>query len=159
MSAETSAVNFDEEKTEDAQTEDAAKAKLSEEEGKELCQWLSLTLGTRAREVRVTNRLSDSPAIVTDHESGALRRMMRMVEQANAGKDTTVDLPPQVLEVNPKHPLVVQLFALKDDPSSAAHLVAQQLFDNALISAGLLEDARTMLPRLNDILLASLKKQ
>jgi HSP90 family molecular chaperone len=88
--------------------------------------------------------------------------MMRMVEQANAGKEagtSASDLPPQVLEINPKHPLVRSLFALKDDPNGAAVLVAEQLFDNALISAGLLEDARSMLPRLNEILLASLKKK
>lgn len=32
-----------------------------------------------ANNLQITNRLSDSPAIVTDHESGALRRMMKMV--------------------------------------------------------------------------------
>jgi len=33
----------------------------------------------QVKQVKVTKRLSDSPAIVTDHESGALRRMMKMV--------------------------------------------------------------------------------
>ena len=33
--------------------------------------------------MKVTKRLSDSPAIVTDHESGALRRMMKMVVSLN----------------------------------------------------------------------------
>lgn len=34
---------------------------------------------SQVKQVKVTKRLSDSPAIVTDHESGALRRMMKMV--------------------------------------------------------------------------------
>jgi TNF receptor-associated protein 1 len=68
-------------------------------------------------------------------------------------------MPPQVLEINPSHPLVKSLFSLKDDPRSPSALVAAQLFDNALISAGLMEDVRAMLPRLNDILLASLKNE
>jgi HSP90 family molecular chaperone len=46
----------------------------------EFCAWLKKTLGkTKVREVKTTFRLEDSPAIVTDHQSGALRRMMRMV--------------------------------------------------------------------------------
>lgn len=153
-------MNFDEDKAKDTEeVSKEGKVKLSESESKDMCEWLKVTLGTKVREVKTTNRLSDSPAIVTDHESGALRRMMKMVEQANAGKDSTYDLPPQVLEINPSHPLILNLFQAKDNPNLAASLVAQQLFDNSLISAGLLEDARTMLPRLNSILLATLQKE
>ena len=54
--------------------------KLSEVESEVLCDWLLATLGpSRVRSVKTTSRLSDSPAIVTDHESGALRRMMKML--------------------------------------------------------------------------------
>ena len=53
---------------------------LSQADQDTLCAFLRDALGTdRVKEVRVTNRLSDSPCIVTDHESAALRRMMRMV--------------------------------------------------------------------------------
>ena len=107
------------------------------------------------REVRPTTRLSDSPAIVTDHESGALRRMMKMVDQANAGR--AAELPPQVLEINPKHRIIRKLSAAStsETGSSAqlvAELVAGQLFDNCLVAAGLVDDPRSMLPRLNKIL-------
>ena len=61
------------------------------------------------------------------------------------------------MEINPSHPLIQALYSLKDDPSSPAATVAQQLFDNALVAAGLLEDPRTMLNRLNELMLASLK--
>jgi TNF receptor-associated protein 1 len=112
----------------------------------------------KVREVRVTHRLSDSPAIVTDHQSGALRRMMKFMENVNQKTNAPELLPPQVFEINPSHPVVVQLFQLKNDPNSTAELVGMQLFDNALMSAGLLEDPRSMIPRLNDILLKSLKR-
>ena len=79
-------------------------------------------------------------------------------EQANAGASTQ-SLPPQVLEINPKHPLIVSLYQLKDDPGSIASLVAEQLLDNCLIAAGLVEDPRYMVPRLNELLLASTKQQ
>ena len=44
---------------------------------------------------------------------------------------------------------------MKDDPSSVAGLVAEQMLDNCLMAAGLIEDPRYMLPRLNDLLLAT----
>jgi TNF receptor-associated protein 1 len=75
-------------------------------------------------------------------------------EQANAGAKSD-DLPPQTLEINPSHPLIVSLYALKDNPGSVAPLVAAQLLDNCLMAAGLVEDPRYMIPRLNDLLLAT----
>jgi len=133
------------------------KPALSADQATDFCDWLTLALGDKVREVRVTKRLADSPAIVTDHESGALRRMMKMVEQANAGTSASNQLPPQVLEINPSHPLIHSLHGLKDDPNSraVATLVAEQLLDNCLMAAGLVEDPRYMIPRLNDLLLAT----
>lgn len=158
VSAEQSSINFDESAADSEQDGKKDKPrKLSDSEAKDLCEWFKVTLGKKVREVKITNRLSDSPAIITDHDSGALRRMMKLVEQANNQKQAN-ELPPQIFEINPSHPLLVSLFDLKDDPSSAASLVANQLFDNSLMTAGLLEDPRSMIPRLNDILLSSLKK-
>lgn len=172
VSAENSSIDLSKESSSaDEKTEDDKKdeekegtvasdaAKLSDEEANDFCAWMTSTLGSKVREVKITTRLSGSPAIVTDHESGAMRRMLKMVEQANAGKSVGQELPPQVLEVNPSHPLVVKLFQIKDDPSSAASMVADQLLDNALMSAGLIEDPRFMIPRLNDILLATMNKK
>lgn len=51
-------------------------------------------------EVKVTSRLKDSPAIISSHESGALRRMMRMVDQQNSGEAPA--MPKQKIEINPK---------------------------------------------------------
>lgn len=131
------------------------KAGLSDTEAQQFCEWLKTSLGTRVREVQLTHRLSDSPAIITDHESGAVRRMMRMVDQANNG--TSAPLPPQILHINPKHPIIVGLATAKDSDPNLANLVAEQLFDNALVAAGLLDDIRGMVPRLNDLLAKALK--
>lgn len=88
VSAESSSVDLGPlpEKAEDPASKDETKkdsaitTKLSEVEAAVLCDWLTATLGpTRVRSVKTTSRLSDSPAIVTDHESGALRRMMKML--------------------------------------------------------------------------------
>eukprot|EP00607_Mallomonas_marina_P007335 CAMPEP_0182419894 /NCGR_PEP_ID=MMETSP1167-20130531/4234_1 /TAXON_ID=2988 /ORGANISM="Mallomonas Sp, Strain CCMP3275" /LENGTH=560 /DNA_ID=CAMNT_0024595041 /DNA_START=430 /DNA_END=2112 /DNA_ORIENTATION=- len=158
VSAETSSVDIDAAKTEDEEEDkDKEQEKLSEGEVTELCEWLKTSLGKeRVREVKSTTRLSDSPAIVTDHESGALRRMMRAVEQASPGKFHT--LPPQVLEINPSHTIMRSLFLTRSSNPQVAALVAEQLLDNALIAAGVVDDARSMLPRLNELLVATLSK-
>jgi len=90
VSAESSAVNLGdaptdaaadgEDKKKDGDATAASAAKLSDAEAAVLCDWLKNTLGPqRVRDVKTTSRLSDSPAIITDHESGALRRMMKML--------------------------------------------------------------------------------
>ena len=100
--------------------------------------------------------------------SGALRRMMKMLNQGNTG-NKVADLPPQTLEINPSHPIIVALSHASqgkggevDNTSSEekriiAKLVAEQMLDNALIAAGLIDDPRSMISRLNEILVASLK--
>jgi HSP90 family molecular chaperone len=93
-SAETSTLDLPdsasaEKKPDDAaaegeKAEESKKAEaLSDADAKHLCAWLKVALGSRVREVKITNRLSDSPAIVTDHESGTMRRMLRMVVRAH----------------------------------------------------------------------------
>ncbi len=167
VSAETSSINLDkEEETKEEKKDDASKSdgdaisKLTDTEADELCGWLTVNLGDKkVRKVKTTNRLSDSPAIVTDHESGAMRRMLKMVDQANAGRYS--ETPPQVLEINPKHPIIVSLYRSYKNKNDASELisklVAEQVYDNALVAAGLLDDPRSMLPRLNDILKQTLK--
>jgi len=130
---------------------------LTDAQVTELGEWLRSALPGRISKVRATTRLRSSPAVVTDHESAAVRRMMRMVEQT-AGRDSealrqeTHMLPAQSLEVNPAHPVIVRLHGLRASAPRTALLVAEQMLDNALIAAGLVDDSRIMLPRLNALL-------
>lgn len=123
---------------------------LTNEEAEALGKWWVKVLPDKLQEAKPTARLYDSPAIVTDHESGALRRMMRMVEQQSLGQSSFV--PKQHLEINPAHPIIVRLHALREEDGELAKVVAEQVFDNAMIAAGLLDDSRVMLPRLNKLM-------
>jgi len=76
------------------------------------------TLPEKLQDAKTTSRLYNSPAIVTDHESGALRRMMRMVEQQSMGQASFV--PKQHLEINPRHPIIVRLHALRTEDAELA---------------------------------------
>ena len=62
------------------------------------------------------------------------------------------------LEINPRHPMVKSLAAARTAQPDLAALAARQLLDNALLSAGLLEDPRDMVRRLNDLLGRALSK-
>lgn len=87
VSAEDSKINFDESETkvEEEEKKDGegggsgVSGELPKEKAEELCTWIRTALDTRVREVKLTYRLSDSPTLITDHESGAMRRMMKMV--------------------------------------------------------------------------------
>ena len=66
--------------------------------------------------------------------------------------------PGKNLEINPTHPLIVGLAAARERSPDTAKLVAQQVFDNALIAAGLIDDARPLLARMTQIMTEAVQK-
>merc|ERR1711976_798796 len=76
-----------------------------------------------------------------------------MMKQLMAGKeDTGMDSIPVTLELSPKHHIVATLHTIKDSNETVAQIAVEQLFDNAGIAAGTLDDPRTLLTRLNKVL-------
>lgn len=129
-----------------------AHRELSPEEEIEFCNWFKVELGNKkVGSCTVTQRLTTSPAIVTDNESGAMRRMMRLVDTSEGNREG-IPLPKQNVEINPKHPVIVGIYDLIKSEPALARVLAEQVYDNCLVAAGLLDDSRSMLPRLNDIL-------
>lgn len=123
---------------------------LTEAQVKNLSDFIAKRLVGRVGVVKSTTRLRESPAVIADHESAQLRKIYRITGQI-AGP------PPKYnLHFNPKHPIVRKLYTLSISPVSeeveTAGLLVEQLFDNAIISAGLLEDPRTIVTRLNNIM-------
>mmetsp|Transcript_13131 Transcript_13131/g.15150 ORF Transcript_13131/g.15150 Transcript_13131/m.15150 type:complete len:743 (-) Transcript_13131:149-2377(-) len=121
-----------------------------------LQEWIKLELPDVVSDVRPTNRLRDSPAIVVDHESASMRRMMQMLQQSQQTKNN--ELGKQVLEINTSHPIIISLNDLRKSDTELARRVARQIFDNAVIAAGLVDDPRDMLPRLNGLIEKLLQK-
>jgi molecular chaperone HtpG len=100
--------------------------------------------------VKASDRLVDSPAVALNADkmvSPHLRRMMKAMNKD--GADTPVRV---ILEINPRHPVIKRLSVLATEAPEKAKLVAEQIFDNALIGAGLLEDPSKMVARLYKIL-------
>ena len=121
--------------------------KKTEDDYKSLVEKLQATLGDSVKEVRVTHRLTDSPAcLVTgaNDMSGNLERLLKA-----AGQKTSGSKP--ILEINPDHGIVQRLAAVNDDGKFAdwAHL----LFDQALLAeGGQLEDPAAFVRRINAML-------
>jgi len=123
---------------------------LGEAETKALAAWLKESLGERVAEVRASDRLVDSPALALNADkfgSPHMRRLMKAMSKEGAQSPLRVDL-----EINPGHPLIKRLAQLRSESPDKALLVAEQILDNALISAGLLEDSSGMVKRLYKIL-------
>ena len=131
---------------------------LAEDAAKSLAQWLKETLGDKVGVVRVSQRLVTSPAVVVDADkfmTASMRRMLKAMKQ-----DTEADAPAKHdLEFNPAHPIMARLEAMRTKDGALAASVAEQLLDNARVAAGLLEDPRTMLNRLNLLLEKVLTKE
>jgi len=141
------------------ETDDDKKDKemtLSATEAIDVCTWMKKTLGdNKVVSCRPSSRLVSSPAIVTDNESGMMRRMMRMVDNSD-GRDG-MPLPGQNVEINPSHPIITGLYEIKETEPVLARVLVEQIYDNCLVAAGLMDDSRTMLPRLNDLLVSLVK--
>jgi len=105
-------------------------------------------LGERVKEVKLTHRLTNSPAcLVSDQYAldASLERILKAAGQA-------VPSSKPILEINPEHPLVQQIQAEADDARFGDW--ANILFDQALLSeGGQLEDPAAFVNRLNNLLL------
>jgi len=121
--------------------------KISPEEFSDLSKWMRIILIDRVTTITQTDRLSSTPMIIVDHESASFRRMMRTIDPKN-----TPELPKQQVQVNPAHPLINQINYIRKVDDNLAREALLQLYDNALIQAGLIDDSRSMVPRINKIL-------
>ena len=77
---------------------------------------------------------------------------------ANFSEEQRYNILQPQLEINPSHPIIKKLSELKKSNPRLASLVAEQLFANAMVAAGLVEDPRTILNSINDLLVLALEK-
>jgi molecular chaperone HtpG len=130
--------------------QDEAEKKAADEAAeaiKPLVEKLKLALKDRAKDVRVSTRLVDSPACIVVDEGDVSAHLARMLKQA--GQEAPKAQP--ILEINPEHALVRRL----DSPqgSEAFDDLAQLLFEQALLAeGGQLEDPAAFVQRVNRLL-------
>uniref|UniRef100_A0AAA9TAG7 Heat shock protein 75 kDa, mitochondrial n=1 Tax=Bos taurus TaxID=9913 RepID=A0AAA9TAG7_BOVIN len=130
---------------------------LSEKETEDLMAWMRNALGSRITDVKVTLRLDTHPAMITVLEMGAARHFLRMRQLAKTQEERAQLLQP-TLEINPRHVLIKKLSQLRDSEPDLAQLLVDQIYENAMITAGLIDDPRPMVGRLNQLLVKALER-
>jgi molecular chaperone HtpG len=128
---------------------DTPEQKHQDDESKDLIARMADALKERASSVRVTHRLTNSPACLVSDEQGMSMNLERLLKAS--GQRVTGIKP--VLEVNPSHPIVERLKQETDASriSDWSHI----LFDQAtLAEGGQLDDPATFVARLNELILA-----
>ncbi|MDY6529938.1 molecular chaperone HtpG [Acinetobacter faecalis] len=128
--------------------QDAEEKKALEEateQFKPVVEKLSASLNKKAKEVRVTTRLVDSPACLVTSDGDLSPQLLRMLKQAG---QPVPEIKP-ILEINPEHPLVKKL-----ESSEQFDDLANVIFDQALIAeGGLPDDPAEYIKRINSLLL------
>ncbi|HWK84747.1 MAG TPA: molecular chaperone HtpG [Caldimonas sp.] len=129
--------------------EDEAEKKQAEEAAtafKPTLERLKEALKGRAKDVRVTTRLVDSPACLVAEEGDMSGHLARLLKQAGQGAPKAEP----ILEVNAEHPLVKRL-----ETSEHFDDLANILFDQALLAeGGQLDDPAAYVKRVNALLMA-----
>jgi molecular chaperone HtpG len=132
--------------------EDKKEKEAQEETGKDfedITKKMKEALGESVSDVRITHRLTSSPACLVTGEqdmSANLERILKSAGQAVPGSKP-------IFEFNPEHPLVLKLKSESDDVQFKE--LTQVLFDQALLAeGGQLDDPATFVRRMNELLLS-----
>ena len=124
-------------------------SKEDEEKFKPLMTTMQAVLAEHLEEVKLSDRLTDSPVCLV--QNGTSARMERLMEQMGQ----PVAQQKRVLEINPKHPLFEKM---KDAPKEQQEAWADILFNQALLSEGRsIPDPLAYTKKIADLMLASVK--
>ena len=118
------------------------------EEMKALVERVTKSLGEQVKEVRLTHRLTNSPACLVADEHGMSANLERILQ--SAGQEVTKSQP--IFELNPEHPLVQKLD--KEPDGKRFDDWSSILLDQALLAeGGQLDDPAAFTARLNELLM------
>jgi molecular chaperone HtpG len=121
-------------------------------------EWISLIqrfksqLGDKVTDVRITDRLSESPARLVDPEGVPAQELQRVYRILQEDFKT----PKKVLELNASHPIMINLNSLPQD-DELGKLIIDQVFEDALLIEGLLPDPAGMIERIQELMKYALK--
>jgi len=129
-----------------ADSEEKKSGEEKRKEFRELVEKIQQALGERVKEVRVTQRLTDSPACLVSDENEMSANLARILRAAG---QKVPDTKP-ILEINPEHPIVLRLRGEEARFGDWAALLHEQ----ALLAEGAaLEDPAGFVKRMNSLLL------
>lgn len=119
----------------------------------ELLTFFKTTLSDRIKEVRMTEKLVESPARLVDPEGSPSQEIQKAYKYLQ--KD--MDAPLKILEINPHHPIILNLSKI-EGINPIRELVIEQLYENALLAEGIQLNSSSYVKRVNKIIEAALQK-
>uniref|UniRef100_A0A9J2P7J7 Histidine kinase/HSP90-like ATPase domain-containing protein n=1 Tax=Ascaris lumbricoides TaxID=6252 RepID=A0A9J2P7J7_ASCLU len=143
-------------KTEGTNEQSTETTTIRDADKKDLLDWMKTTLGSvKVYEIKSTNRISDHPCMITVRtEMGMARHLLRIGQIKDM--EHLVFLQP-TLHVNLNHPVISALVKLHKSDPKLAQMVVEQIYDNALVTSGLMKDSSQMIERINRLLSELLK--
>jgi heat shock protein beta len=125
-------VKFNDEEDKDLATR---REKFYKEQFKPLTKWLKKLYGPSVMRVVISKRLGKSPAIASSSEHGHSANMERIMraQAFNHGQSTLATMAMKILEVNPRHPLVIKLLEGCPSEDDEEGLVSSEIVDAAWI--------------------------
>ena len=134
----------------DAETKEAQE-KL-EQEFDSVAKRMKDALGDKVKEVKISNRLTDSPAVVVTDDNDMSVQMQKLM--ASVGQDVPESQP--IFEINAEHELVKHVADEQDD--TQFNQWVEVLFDQAMLAErGSLKDPAAFVSRLNQLMLSLAK--
>ena len=135
------------------ETEEEKKAEENQEAGLDstqteaLLSWLKKILADGVQDVIISKRLVDAPAMIVNPDSHMTSSMQRVLAASRFEKGLGLETAKKNLEINLKNPLIKRLADLQQADEEFAVDVARQIYDNAMIQAGLVVDPLVMVER------------
>jgi molecular chaperone HtpG len=142
--------------TEDLKEFDLDQTKESDEneiapDTKRLLGLIKAQLGDKVSDVRVTDRLVESPVRLVDEDGAIKPEMQRVYTMLNREYET----PKRVLEVNPNHTILEKIQSLNENHPLIPTII-DQIYDDALLIEGLHPEPANMITRVQKIIEAAL---
>jgi molecular chaperone HtpG len=131
----------------DKESDEDKAEKLSSDASGDLVAWLKKTLDDKVADVIESKRLVDSPAMIVNPDGYMTSSMERIMAASRMEKGLVPEASKKNLEINLASPLIKQLADLVKSDESFASDVAAQIYDNAMIQAGLVVDPMVMVER------------
>ncbi len=130
----------------DTETDKGSGAPLEKDVVDKLCAFMKEILGERVQEVKASNRLVDSPAMIVNVD-GYMTSSMERILKASGQTETFGMGMKKDMEINAASPLIKKLAILRDGDAAFAADLVEQMYDNAMIQAGLLVNPMEMVRR------------
>jgi molecular chaperone HtpG len=138
--------------TQEQETETETEPNLDPSDWITLIDRFKSQLGEKVSDVRMTDRLSTSPARLVDAEGAPNQEMQRVYRLLKED----FPAPKKIMELNPKHPILIQLNTLSED-AELSHMIIDQIYEDALLIEGLHPDPAGMIERIQKIIEAAIK--